>query len=56
MEGCNEEDARVEIETAILKHKWDCMGQEGEEDNGSISEAERRANKRVAQLAEESPN
>ena len=23
--GCGEEDMRVDLETAILKHKWDCM-------------------------------
>ena len=24
--GCSEEDMRVELETCILKHKWDSMG------------------------------
>jgi hypothetical protein len=31
MRGCSEEDARVEIETSILKHKWDCMGEDENE-------------------------
>ena len=33
MRGCKEEDARVEIETCILKHKWDCMSHDDEEDD-----------------------
>ena len=36
-----------------MKHKWDCMGQDGEEEEGEISEEERIENERVAQLAEE---
>ena len=52
--ACEEENLRVEVETAILKHKWDCMSQEEVEDETvDISEEERRENERVAQLAEE---
>ena len=51
--GCSEEDMRVEIETSILKHKWDCMGCEGEEEEENQSEEERKESDRVAQLAEE---
>ena len=50
--GCQEEDARVEIETSVLKHKWDCMGQEGEQEEVNMSEEERRDGERVAQMAE----
>ena len=52
--GCKEEDARVEIETCILKHKWDCMSNDDEEeDNANKSEEELQEESRVAQLAEE---
>ena len=53
--GCKEEDARVEIETSILKHKWDCMGQDDEEESNddNKTEEERIEEERVAQLAEE---
>ena len=51
--GCQEEDARVEIETSILKHKCDCMGQEGEEEKVDMSEEERTEGERIAQLAAE---
>ena len=51
--GCHEEDARVEIETSILKHKWDCMGQDDEEEELNTSEEERKEVERVTQLAEE---
>ena len=51
--GCGEEDMRVELETAILKHKWDCMANEAEESSENMSDGERRENERVAQLAEE---
>ena len=44
---------KVEIETAILKHKWDSMGQDDEPEETEITEEERRENERVAQLAEE---
>ena len=43
---------KVEIETAILKHKWDSMGQDDEPEETEITEEERRENERVAQLAE----
>ena len=48
--SCKEEDIRVEIETSILKHKWDCMGQECD---ANLSEEERIEQERVALLAEE---
>ena len=52
--ACEEENLRVEVETAILKHKWDCMSQEEvDEETVALSEEERRENERVAQLAEE---
>ena len=53
--GCKEEDARVEIETCILKHKWDCMsnGDEEDDDKTNKSEEEIQEENRVAQLAEE---
>ena len=53
--GCNEEDARVEIETSILKHKWDCMSQEGndDEDTKLMSDEEKKEVQRCEQLAEE---
>ena len=51
--GCKEEDAKVEIETSILKHKWDCMGQDEEIDEANMTEEERKEEDRVAQLAEE---
>ena len=51
--GCGEEDLRVELETAILKHKWDCMANEDKESSETLSDDERRENERVAQLAEE---
>ena len=44
---------RVEVETAVLKHKWDCMSQEHTIEEGDISDEERLENERVAQLAEE---
>ena len=50
---CEEENLRVEVETAILKHKWDCMSQEETIEEGEISDEERLENERVAQLAEE---
>ena len=43
--SCKEEDIRVEIETSILKHKWDCMGQECD---ANLSEEERIEQERVA--------
>ena len=53
--GCNEEDARVEIETSILKHKWDCMSQESndDEDDKLMSDEEKKEVQRCEQLAEE---
>ena len=42
--GCGEEDMKVEIETAILKHKWDSMGQDDEPEETEITEEERREN------------
>ena len=51
--GCKEEDMRVEVEKAILKHKWDCMGQEGEEEEKHLTEEESKEKERVALLAEE---
>ena len=51
--GCSEEDMRVEIETCVLKHKWDCMGREGDEDDELLSDEEKLEHERVAQLAEE---
>ena len=54
MRGCSEEDARVEIETSILKHKWDCMGQdENETEEENMCEEDKKESERVAQLAEE---
>jgi hypothetical protein len=50
---CDEESMRVEVETAVLKHKWDCMSQEDTIEEGNISDEERLENERVAQLAEE---
>ena len=29
--NCDEENMRVEVETAVLKHKWDCMSHDDEE-------------------------
>jgi hypothetical protein len=51
--SCGEENVRVEIETAILKHKCDCMGQDEEVGEENLTEEERIENARVAQLAEE---
>ena len=51
--GCSEEDMRVEIETCVLKHKRDCMGREGDEDEELLSEEAKLEHERVAQLAEE---
>ena len=53
VQGCKEEDMRVELETAILKHKWDCMSNEDEESSEDMTEEERKESERVAQLAEE---
>ena len=53
MRGCKEEDMRVEVETAILKHKWDCMSHEGEEEEEHLTEEESKEKERVALLAEE---
>ena len=53
MRGCGEEDMRVDLETAILKHKWDCMANEDDECGETLSDEERKENERVAQLAEE---
>ena len=44
---------RVEVETAILKHKWDCMSHEGEEEEEHLTEEESKEKERVALLAEE---
>ena len=51
--GCGEEDMKVEIETAILKHKWDSMGDDDDSNDDECTEEERKENERVAQLAEE---
>ena len=51
--SCSEEDMRVETETCVLKHKWDCMGREGDEDYELLSGEEKEEHDRVAQLAEE---
>ena len=53
LRSCKEEDMRVEIETSILKHKWDEMGREGDESDDNLSEEEKLENERVALLAEE---
>ena len=51
--SCREEDMRVEVETSILKHKWDEMGREGDEEEGELTPEEVLENERVALLAEE---
>ena len=53
--NCDEENMRVEVETAVLKHKWDCMSHDDEDEvvEENLSEEERIENERVAQLAEE---
>ena len=51
--SCKEEDMRVELETCILKHKWDSLGRDENDDDDDLSEEEIIENERVAQLAEE---
>ena len=53
--NCDEENMRVEVETAVLKHKWDCMSHDDEDElvEENLSEEERIKNERVAQLAED---
>ena len=51
--SCKEEDMRVEVETSILKHKWDEMGREGDEEEEDLTPEEVLENERVALLAEE---
>ena len=51
--GCKEEDMRVELETCILKHKWDSMGKGEDDPDEILSDEDRIENERVAQLAEE---
>ena len=50
--GCTEEGFRCDIETAIVKEKWDRMGRDEEEEYHANDE-ERKESERVAQLAEE---
>ena len=50
---CKEEDMRVEVETAILKHKRDCMSHAEEEEEEHLTEEESKEKARVALLAEE---
>ena len=52
---CSYEVMCCQVETAICKHKWDCMSREddNEEERMTITEEERIEDERLEKLAEE---